>query len=169
MTVLFIILGVLLIAGGFSCIFTPLLTYLQAGYFIVILVTVSGVLGIIRAIVDKRFKLNFVFSILSVLLGGAMLAFPENLLFAENVMLIMSAIWFVVMGVVTIITSVTATRSTGSKLWILQLIVGILNILVGCYTFANPVILAISTGILIGIYFIETGFTLLLGGFAVND
>ncbi|MBQ7499501.1 MAG: DUF308 domain-containing protein [Clostridia bacterium] len=169
MTVLFIILGILFIAGGFSCIFTPLLTYMQVGYMIVIIVTVSGILGIIRSIVEKRFNLNFVFSILSVILGVAMLAFPASLILAESVMLMTSAIWFIVMGVVTIISSITVTRTTGSKIWILQLITGILNVLIGCYTFANPVILAISTGIMVGIFIIETGITLLFSGIAVKD
>ena len=169
MTALFIILGILLIAGGFSCMFTPLLTYMEYGYFIVILVTVFGVFGIVRSIVEKRFGINFVFSILSVVLGITMLAVPENLLLAESAMLIISAIWFIVMGAVMIINSITVTRKTGSKIWILQLIIGILNVLVGCYTFANPVILAISTGILIGIYFIETGITLIFGSIAAKE
>ena len=94
MTVLFIILGILLIAGGFSCIFTPLLTFMNTGYYVVILMAVFGVFGIIRAIAEKRFGVNFVFSIMSVLLGSVMLAFPESLLLAEGVMLIMTAVWF---------------------------------------------------------------------------
>ena len=71
MTVLFIILGVLLVVGGFSCIFTPLLTFMNTGYYVVILMFVFGIIGIIKAIVEKRFGVNFVFDILSVLLGVA--------------------------------------------------------------------------------------------------
>ena len=37
MTVLMIIFGILMIVCGFSCMFTPLTTFLDAGYFIVIL------------------------------------------------------------------------------------------------------------------------------------
>ena len=169
MTVLFIILGILLIAGGFSCIFTPLLTFMNAGYFVVILITVFGIVGLIKAIAEKRFGVNFVFSILSVLLGIAMLVFPGSLLLAEGVMLIMTAVWFVLMGIVTISTAVTATRATGSKIWILQLIFGILAVLVGAYSFFQPMIMALSLGVLIGIFFIETGFTLMFSGVAAND
>ncbi len=169
MTVLFIILGILLIAGGFSCIFTPLLTFMNAGYFVVILITVFGIVGIIKAIAEKRFGVNFVFSILSVLLGIAMLVFPGSLLLAEGVMLIMTAVWFVLMGIVTISTAVTTTRATGSKIWILQLIFGILAVLVGAYSFFQPMIMALSLGVLIGIFFIETGFTLMFSGVAAND
>ncbi len=169
MTVLFIILGILMIAGGFSCMFTPLLTFMNAGYFIVIMVTVYGILGIIRAIRFKRFGVSFVFSILSVILGIAMMIFPASLLLAENMMLIITAVWFVLMGIVTIVNSVTITRKTGSKIWILQLIFGILAVLIGGYSFFQPMVLAVSLGILIGVFFIETGFTLMFTGIVVDD
>ena len=169
MTVLFIILGLLLVAGGFSCMFTPLLTFMSAGYFVVILMFVSGIVGIIKSIVEKRFGVNFVFSILSVLLGIVMMSFPGSLLFAEGVMLILTAIWYVLMGIVTIISAVTVTKTLGSGIWILQLIFGILGVLVGCYTFFNPILLAISQGILIGIFFIETGFTLMFSSVVTKE
>ncbi len=169
MTVLFIILGILMMAFGFSCIFTPLLTYMSAGYCVIILVTVYGILGIIRAIRYKRFGIGFVFSILSVLLGIAMLVFPRSLIFAESMVLILTAIWFVMMGIVSIINAVSFTRKTGSKIWILQLIFGILAVLIGCYSFFHPMLLAVSIGMLIGISFIETGFSLIFGGFALTD
>lgn len=169
MTVLFIILGILLVVGGFSCIFTPLLTFMNTGYFVVILIFVFSIFGIIKAIVEKRFGVNFVFSILSALLGIIMLVFPGSLLFAEGVMLIMTAIWFVMMGIVTIINSATVKKATGSGIWILSLIFGILDILVGCYTFFHPMVMAVSLGILIGIYFIETGFTLMFSSVVCKD
>ncbi len=164
MTVLFVILGILLLAGGFSCMFTPLLTFMNAGYFVVILIVAFGIAGIIKAIAEKRFRVNFVFSILSVLLGIIMLAFPGYLLFAETVMLMLTAVWFVVMGIITIATSVTVTKAAGSKIWILQLISGILAVLVGGYSFFQPMVMALSIGMLIGIFFIETGITLMFSG-----
>ena len=45
MTVLSIILGVLLIIGGFSCMFTPLATFLSTGYFLAIMLLVYGAYG----------------------------------------------------------------------------------------------------------------------------
>lgn len=169
MTVLFIILGVLLVGLGFSCMFTPLLTFMDAGYFIVILVMVYGVFGIISAIRNRRFGIGFVFSILSILLGVAMLVFPASLLVAERMYLLLAAIWFVVMGIVTIINAATVTRKIGSKVWILELIFGILALVIGCYSFFRPAALAISLGMLIGIFFIETGFTLMFRGIAADD
>ena len=169
MSVLFVILGILLIAGGFSCLLTPLITYLQVGYFAVILIFVSGVFGIIRGIVEKRFGIKFVFDILSVLLGIVMISFPESFLIAEGVMLTMTAVWFILLGILTIITAVTVTKATGSGTWVLQLIFGILTVIMGGYSFFNPMLLAVSNGILISIFTIETGFTLMLSGFVRND
>ncbi|MBQ9679118.1 MAG: DUF308 domain-containing protein [Ruminococcus sp.] len=142
---------------------------MNTGYFVVILMAAFGIVGIIKAIVEKRFGVNFVFSILSVLLGGVMMAFPQSLLFAEGIMLILTAVWFVLMGIVSIINSVSVTKATGSKLWILQLIFGILAVLIGCYSFFQPTLMAVSLGVLIGIFFIETGFTLMFTGVAAND
>ena len=169
MTVLFIILGILLVAAGFSCIFTPLLTFMNTGYFVVILMFVFGIIGIIKAIVEKRFGVNFVFDILSVILGIVMLSFPDSLLFAEGVMLIMTSIWFVLMGIVTIANAVSVTRVTGSKIWILQLIFGILAVLIGVGSFFEPLRMAVTLGVLVGIFFIETGFTLMFSGAAAKD
>ena len=169
MTVLFIILGILLVIGGFSCIFTPLLTFMNIGYFVVILITAFGIAGIIKAIAEKRFGINFVFGILSVLLGIIMLVSPQSLLFAESVLLILTAVWFVLMGGVSIFNALSLRKVIGSKIWILQLIFGILAVLIGCYSFFHPMLMAVSLGILIGIYFIETGFTLMFSGFKAKN
>lgn len=169
MTVLFIIFGILMIACGFSCMFTPLYTFLRMEYFIVILMLVFGIVGIIKSIAGKRFGVSFVFDILSVILGIVLLVFPGTLLFAESVSLIITAIWIMMMGIVTIFDSIKYTKPLGGGMWILQLIFGILAILLGAYSFFNPLLLAISFGIMIGIFFIETGFTLMFSGAMIKD
>ena len=168
MTVLMIVFCILMVACGFTCMFTPLLTFMDTGYFIVILVAVYGVIGIIRAIRAKHFGVNFVFSILSILFGIAVLVFPQLMLFADGVLIYMTAAWFVLQGIVNIMMSVTLTKATGSKIWILQLIIGIIGIMLGCYSFFHPAVLALSLGFLVGFYFMETGFALIFGSFSDN-
>ena len=158
-----------MIACGFSCMFTPLYTFLRMEYFIVILMLVFGIVGIIKSIAGKRFGVSFVFDILSVILGIVLLVFPGTLLFAESVSLIITAIWIMMMGIVTIFDSIKYTKPLGGGMWILQLIFGILAILLGAYSFFNPLLLAISFGIMIGIFFIETGFTLMFSGAMIKD
>lgn len=161
MTVLSIIIGIIMIIGGFSCMFTPLLTYLSTEYFIVILVTVFGIFGIIKSIVEKWFGAGFFFSLLSVIFGIAVLCFPQIMMFADGILFYMVAAWFVLQGIINMITSITVARPAGSKMWILQLLIGILGILLGIYTFVHPAVVAVSLGLLIGFYFVETGFTLI--------
>ena len=145
-----------------SCAIEPEYKYLPTK-------SIFGIFGIIKAIAKKQFGVNFVFSILSVLLGGIMLMFPGSLLFAESVMLIMTAVWFVLMGIDTIINSLSVKKAKGSKIWILQLILGILAVLTGGYSFFHPMLMAVSLGVLIGIFFIETGFSMILSGIASKE
>ena len=161
MTVLFMILGFLMVATGFTCFFTPLATFLSYGYFLAIIALVYGILGIVQGIRYRRFGVGFVFSIISVIFGICLLVSPYFLAITDAVMLYLTAAWFVLMGIVNIIMSVTVTKATGSKIWILHLIIGILAILLGCYAFFHPAVMAVSIGILIGFFFIETGFTLI--------
>lgn len=168
MTVLLIIFGILMIAAGFACMFSPLMTFMNAGYFIVILVAVYGVIGIIKGIYEKRFGVPFVFSILSVVFGVTVQFFPRLMLLADGILIYITAAWFVLQGIVSVYTAVTLTKKTGSKLWILQLIIGIIGILLGCYSFFHPMLVAFSVGFLIGFYFVETGFSLLFGSAMVK-
>ena len=162
MTVFSIIIGILMIICGVSCMFTPLITFLDAGYFIVILVAVYGVTGIVKGIAEKKFGLGFVFSILSVIFGVAVLFFPKLMLLTDGVLIYMTAAWFVLMGFVAVFSALGVRKVTGSKLWILQLIFGIIGILLGCYSFFHPAVVAISIGFLIGFYFVEAGITMLV-------
>ena len=69
MTALIIIFGVLLIMAGIALIATPLMTFMSAGYFIIILFFLWGIFGLVRGIRDKRYGVEFFFAILSLILG----------------------------------------------------------------------------------------------------
>ncbi len=46
MTILSIILGLLMISGGVTCMLMPITTFISAEYLVVILVAVFGVIGV---------------------------------------------------------------------------------------------------------------------------
>ncbi len=165
MTVISIILGVLMVLGGLSCMFTPITTFISAEYLVVILVAVFGVIGVIKGIVAKRFGVAFFFSIISILFGLAVFFFPQFFVLTSGILIYMLAAWFVLLGFVTIYSSVVAGRVTGSGFWILELIIGILVVLFGCYAFVHPTLFAASIagtiGFLIGFSFVATGFTMI--------
>ncbi len=166
MMAVFIIFGVLMIICGVSCMCTPLITFLDAGYFIVILIGVFGVMSIIRGISKKNFGIGFIFGILSVIFAVCVLFFPGLMLLTDGILIYMSAAWFVIQGIFAIITAIQVRKV--SSLWVLQLIMGIIGILLGCYAFFHPLVLALSAGMLIGIYFIEAGIMMIVSAVQKN-
>ena len=50
MLILSVILGIMLMCGGFQCLFHPAAAFLETGYFIAILLFVYGIIGIANVI-----------------------------------------------------------------------------------------------------------------------
>ncbi len=166
MGVLSIVLGVLMVIAGFSCIFTPIMTFLDAGYFIVILIGIYGIAGIFKSVGTKKFGVGFVFSILSAIFALTTLFFPKMMALTDGLMIYLTAAWFVLQGIVTIIASIQLKKAKENKIWIFELIIGILAVILGCYSFFHPMLVALSIGLLIAVYFIETGITMIVAGAA---
>lgn len=162
MTVLSIIFGVLLVIGGFSCMFTPLATFLSVGYYLAILFLVYGVFGVIRFFKKEAGGLEFVVSILAIIAGIICIIHPGETLAFDRLILTLIAVWLLVQGLVSIIL---AFQSRGvRKGWFWGVVVGALGILAGLYSFAHPVFTAVTAGVLIGLYFVEAGFNMIVLG-----
>lgn len=162
MKVFAIIVGILLTICGVSCIFTPFVTFLQAGYFLVILLLTYGIMGIIKAVKLKNYNSEFVFSILSIILGLIIMFVPGLKLMTDGVLAYLMAIWFLLQGALSIFMAFRKKKAESGKVWIWTLVVGILGVLVGLYSFAHPMVMAFTFGILIGIYFIECGISMVV-------
>ena len=172
MGILTIILGVMLAICGFTCIFTPIATAMSFAYFLAILFIVYGITGIIRAIGTKTYGINFAFSIISVIACLVLLWVPGIAELTDAMLLYMVAVWFIIQGIVTIYTSVAVKKNFGGKKWIWGVVLGIIGILLGIFSCIHPLALAFSIGILIGIYFMESGITMIVMGaqmISMND
>ena len=150
-----------MIICGFSLIGTPLITFMSAGYYIIIMFFMFGVVGVIQGIAAKRFGMNFVFAILSVILGIIGLCRPGAVLMADFTLLYFAAAWFILHAVLTLVNSLRY-MSGGRRIF--GIILGILEIILGIYSVAHPMVLALTIGFLIGFYFIESGFNLIFAG-----
>ena len=166
MTVLSIILGVLLIFGGISCLFTPLATFLSTGYFLAILLLVYGIMGLVKAFRKRAAVLEGVVSVLAILVGLFAIFRPGSQEVFDAVLLVLLACWFLIQGVVSVVISIR-TRPV-NRYWVLTLIAGILGIVLGLYSFAHPMAAALTAGYLIGFYFLQAGFDLITLGFAAK-
>lgn len=162
-----VILGVLTILGGISLMATPLLTFMSAGYYIIILFFIWGIFGIVRGIAEKRYNKEFFFSILSLILGIVGFAVPGAAAMNNSVLLYLAAGWFIIHGVLSIISAIGNREKDDSALiMILGIILGILEVILGIYSIVHPGILAVNLGILIGFYFIESGVNTIVTGMA---
>ena len=157
-----IIIGVLMALCGISCMCTPVITFLEAGYFLVILLLVYGISAVIKAVVRKEFGIPFLFGILSVILGVVIMVVPGLKLMTDGMLIYIMAVWFLMQGVVSIFMSFRQKKLAQGKGWIGTLVLGILGVLLGMYSLAHPVLLAFTFGVLVGVYFIESGINMIV-------
>ena len=162
---LIVIIGTLMIIGGISLAATPLMTFVTAGYFIIILFFVAGIIGIIRAVHEKRYDRSFIFSILSLVLGMAGLVTPGAAAMNNFTLLYMAATWLFVHGVMTIIAAVDSKDKGAGKIQVIfGVVIGVLELIMCILSVIYPMMLAFSLGILVGFYFIESGANMIFVG-----
>lgn len=164
MKVFSIILGVIMAICGISCMCTPVMTFLEAGYFLVILLLVYGIAAIVKSVMQKEYGMPFFFGILSVIVGIVIMVVPGLALMTDGMLIYIMAAWFLVQGVVSIVMSFRQKKLVEGKGWIWTLVLGILGVLLGIYSLMHPAILAFTIGILVGVYFIECGINMIVLG-----
>ena len=158
MTVLFVLLGILLIAGGVGCIFTPVATMLSAGYLVGIVLLVYGIFGIVRAVTEKGEVVDWILSILAIIVGIVALFRPGGTLVIDGILIYLLAAFFLVQGVLQIYKGIKSRKENSGWGW--NIFAGILGLVVGIICIANPMVSVVTIGILIGLFFIEAGVSL---------
>ena len=157
MSILMSILGILLIVLGIYCAFTPAATFMATGYFIAIVLIISGVAGIINAFRFKVFGWNLIAGILAAALGILALTRPGGTEIIDGFLIYLLGIWFIFRGCVSVYLSLKARKLPINNGWSLALITGVLGIILGFYSLIHPMVSAIAIGLLIAMYFIEQG------------
>ncbi len=146
-----------MIVLGCGCLFTPLVTLTAAGYFIAIVLVVSGISGIITGFQFKFYGFNFIVSILALILGVFALVRPGGIETIDSILIFLFGAWLVIRGAASISLSLNYRKLGIGSDWILGLIIGILCVVLGIYSFIHPSVSAIAIGWLIAFYLIEEG------------
>lgn len=167
MIILCIILGILLIGSGFSLMLTPLATFMAAGFIIGIGMLVYGIVGLANSIKYNVGALAIITNVLAIIVGIICFIRPGATLVIDTVLLYIIGAYFVLHGILSIAISLQEKKENDH--WFLELITGILSIGVGVFTFIFPQVTAVAVGILIGLYFIEAGISLIAMRFALDD
>lgn len=171
MKVFTIIAGVLLIVAGFFCLFSPGITFLSMGWLLGLMLLISGISLVIDYIALRGSGLvgglDLVFGLIGAVLGVVLLANQGMRFATEMMMLVMLGIWMVVGGIIRIVQAIRA-RSLPGSLWRWTLFLGILMVLVGVYSFFQPLAGIFGIAWLFGFYLLLAGMDLVSFGASLH-
>lgn len=167
MLVLTIILGIILMMGGISCLFSPAETFIAAGFIIMILLLVYGIVGVIRVIRKVSHPIELIPAIFAIIIGIICIFYPGTTLVVDSFIAILFSAWFIVQGIISIYVSVKSRKESGA--WVCGLILGIIACIMGIVSLINPIISVVAIGIMIGIYLIEAGLSMIVLATAINN
>ena len=171
MKIVTILMGVILVIGGFYSIATPIGTFAAIGWVIGILLMVSGINIIVDYFMLRKVKGLGVWDlfggILTIILSFVVLYGQIARIALDAIIIVLFGIWVLVTGVLRIIASLNHKKN-GDSFWIWIMLLGILSIIAGVYGFFNPVVFAFAIGWMIGFLIIMQGINLIGLGFTIN-
>lgn len=167
-----IFFGILMLFGGFYCLFTPGLTYLAIGWIVGFSILFDAIANLFTWNAKRKAGLadgwSLAGAILSCVFGILILSSAALQLAIDAVLLYFVAFWLIARGVIRMVASVelqraqkAAPESSFSKKWGWVMVSGILLVLLGILAFFNPLVLAFTVGIMVGWCIIFAGFNLL--------
>lgn len=170
MTVLMVIFGVLMILGGIACLATPVATTLGIMYVFMIFLFVIGIMFLIESIMYRRWA-DLVIAILALLAGGFIVFSPSLAFVTETILLYIVACWLVIRGIIGIVNVIKAKKAgaIGGGFLALAIIVCVLDIIIGIYSFIHPLLFAGVLGIMAAVFFIMEGIDLIVLGCIGKD
>ena len=167
MAVLSIIVGAILTVGGIICFFTPFATFMAAGYIIGIMLFIYGIIALIRSIQKRAGVPAYITSALAIFVGFLAVFRPGGTLVIDMLILVFIAIWFIVQGATSIYISIKRRKELPG--WGFGLASGIFGLAAGVLSFIFPQVEMFAVGILIAIFLIEAGISLITVGSIYGD
>ena len=91
---------------------------------------------------------------------------PGSTLVLDSLVLNMVSAWLLVKGLINIIVSIQSRNEV--KGWGWGVAAGVLSIVAGVLSFMHPAITALTVGVLMGLYFVESGIDMIVFGTALS-
>ena len=167
MAVLSIIVGAIITVGGIICFFTPFATFMAAGYIIGIMLFIYGIIALIRSIQKRAGVPAYITSALAIFVGFLAVFRPGGTLVIDILLLVFIAIWFIVQGATSIYISIKRRKELPG--WGFGLASGIFGLAAGVLSFIFPQVEMFAVGILMAIFLIEAGISLITVGSIYGD
>ena len=166
MSIVMIILSVLMIIGGISCIAAPVATFSALGWLAGISILTVGLSSILQYAAghEGRSIWELLGGICGILFGGFLIfnIFAQT---ATNIILAYAAaLWLFVRGICGIVEALKMRKlnqalpdKARSAVWLVVLVLAILTVLMGAACIMQPVLSMISVGLLMGISIFTSG------------
>ena len=165
MRIVSIIVGIILVIGGISCFASPAATFFSIGFLVGILLLISGINQITsffpRSSGSSVWEL--IGGILTVVVSVLLIISVPAQIITDVALIYIFAAWILISGIIRIFT----TAKFKPPYWGLGVAVGILSIILGVYSFLHPIITAFALGILIGLWVVTYGFSIIMLGIAL--
>ena len=166
--VMYIILGVLMIAGGISCMFTPVYTSLMLGYIVGLSMIFDAVGRFIGWWQEKKEGIAdgwmLAGAIISTVLGFFILNSTALQLGVDIFIVYYAAIWLLLLGIFAFTRSFKFHRlhknlntKVVGKHWYIPLCMGILLCVFGILCLFKPLVMASVIGVFIGLGIVSAG------------
>lgn len=157
-------MGILLLILGFLAMGAPLVAGVSVAMVVGIMLLIGGIGQLLFAFKSNMGLFNILFAVLTIIMGGYMLA---NLGVALESLTIFLAVYLIVSGFSEIMVAYQARPAQGAG-W--AMFSGFLSVLLGALIWSQfPLSGAWAIGILIGIRLFFTGMSLMMLGFAARQ
>lgn len=147
--------GVLAMLFGIMAILWPLMAFTVLAIFFGAYFLVDGVFALVAAFLGRGSEPWWALlleGLVGIIIGGLLLINPG---FADEVLLIVIACWFIVTGIFEIVAAIMLRKAIVGEFWLV--LSGILSVVFGVLALIRPVVAAITIAWLIGIYSIFFG------------
>ena len=166
--VLAVLLGILMIGAGVTCLFQPAYTSLILGYALGLAMIFDAVGGFISWHREKQAGQPAAFILVSAILSAVFGFFVLNNVILQGLVDIFIvyyfAVWLLIHGILDIFQIRRLQKAGGERLglhWGIQLVLGILVSVFGVICLIEPIIAASLIGIFIGLGIITAGASLI--------
>ncbi len=161
MRILTIISGILMVLSGVFCFVNPGQTFLALAFIIGIVMVINGIIHTMAYLIGRGFHNRgdnngwiLTDALITLLLGILVLC---NQLVADTVIPMVFGMWILVSGILRIEAATRIDRVRKRANFMTTLLTGILTVIIGIFGFINPLVMLLSTTVLLGIFLVMEG------------
>ena len=174
------LMGILMVIGGVSCLFTPVSTFLATGYVIGFIMLFDAIGNIFAWFNARKYQeisgWYLVGAIISGVFGLIIMTKPAVQAGLDIFIVYMISTWVIISGVYRIVMSLRIKKLKDAlpqifknKKWVGVLITGILMIVIGIICLFKPIYMSSFLGTMIALVFIFSGANIITLGTFIFD